>query len=188
MHLNGCNQLAGNVRINTASPSQTQHLISVYPAIEMSLETERETKYLKEELHRIEKELSAAISVRDAAQSTNHMCNATSEKNPVASLDIRYSVFFLWEDKRSLHQKLSTPISSYCQLANDSITSGRRIVQCERVETRLKKESSRILAKYKTLKGQHRSLFKLKTVNILIFKGELTDSSAAKLQISGIIL
>ena len=59
----------------------------------MTSETESEIKSLKEELQRIEKELLAAISIRDAAQSTNHMCVATSEKNVVSSLDIRYSVF-----------------------------------------------------------------------------------------------
>ena len=82
----------------------------------MTSETESEIKSLKEELQRIEKELLAAISIRDAAQSTNHMCVATSEKNPVSSLDIRYSVSFLWEAKKLLQQKLSIPVSTYCQL------------------------------------------------------------------------
>ena len=93
----------------------------------------------------------------------------SSRKNPVASLDIQYSVFFLWETKKSLQSKLSLPISTYCQLVNKSIKTSRRIVQCERLETRLKKESPRITAKYKTLKGQHRTLFKTKTIDVLIF-------------------
>ena len=150
----------------------------------MTSETESEIKSLKEELQRIEKELLAAISIRDAAQSTNHMCVATSEKNPVSSLDIRYSVFFLWEAKKLLQQKLSIPVSTYCQLVNSSVSCSS-IVPCERLETRLKKESSRILSRYKTLKGQHRSLFKTKNINILLFEGETPESSPARLQISG---
>ena len=90
------------------------------------------------ELQRIEKELLAAISISDAAQSTNHMCVATSEKNLVSSLDIRYSVFFLWQAKKLLQQKLSFPVSTYCQLVNNSVSCSS-IVQCERLETRLKK-------------------------------------------------
>lgn len=151
----------------------------------MSCETEKETKSLKEELHRVERELCATISIREAAQCINHMCNPTSEKYPVSSLDIGYSVFFLWETKKSLQQKLSIPVSSFCQLINSSVDSCRRVMQCERLETRLKKESSRILAKYRTLKGQHRSLFKTKIINILVFKGEITGVPPARLQISG---
>ena len=149
-----------------------------------------ERKAIKDELDRIERELAAKISIRSASQSqsTNHMSKVVG-KNPVASLDIQYSVFFLWETKKSLQSKLSFPISTYCQLVNKSIKTSRRIVQCERLETRLKKESSRITAKYRTLKGQHRTLFKTKTINVLIFEGELFDHESpppAKLQISGV--
>ena len=155
----------------------------------MTSETESEIKSLKEELQCIEKEMLTAISICDAAQSTNqYMCVATSEKNLVSSLDIRYSVFFLWEAKKLLQQKLSIPFSTYCQLVNSSVSCSS-IVPCERLETRLetrlKKESSRILSRYKTLKGQHRSLFKAKNINILLFEGETPESSPARLQISG---
>ena len=146
------------------------------------------TKYFVTD--RVERELAAKISIRSTSQSqsTNHMSKVVG-KNPVASLDIQYSVFFLWETKKSLQSKLSFPISTCCQLVNKSIKTSRRIVQCERLETRLKKESSRITAKYRTLKGQHRTLFKTKTINVLIFEGELSDHESpppAKLQISGV--
>ena len=146
-----------------------------------------EKEVLKEELERVERKLQATtISIHCASQSKNHMCKA--EKYPISSLDIQYSVFFLWETKKSLQSQLSLPISTYCQLVNKSIAeTDRTVVQCERLETRLRKESSRIIAKYKTLKGQHRVVFKTKIINILIFKGELTELPAApkKLQISG---
>ena len=103
----------------------------------MTSETKSEIKSLK--LQRIEKEMLAAISIRDIAQSTNqYMCVGTSEKNPVSSLDIRYSMFFLWEAKKLLQQKLSIPVSTYCQLVNSSVSCSS-IVPCERLETRLKK-------------------------------------------------
>ena len=115
------------------------------------------------------------------------MCGVTSEKNPVKSLQIGYSVFFQWEDKKVLQNKLSLPVSSYCQLINDSIMGPYVIEKCERVESTLKKESSRILHKYKTLKGQHRALYKTKSINILLFKGEIKEpkDSSATLQIAG---
>ena len=149
-----------------------------------------EKKALKEKLERVERELQAiTISFHCASQSSNHMCNAVG-KYPISSLDIQYSVFFLWETKKSLQSQLSLPISTYCQLVNKSIAeTDRAVVQCERLETRLRKESSRIIAKYKTLTGQHRVVFKTKIINILIFRGELTESTVApnKLQISGCV-
>ena len=105
-----------------------------------------ERKAIKDELDRVERELAAKISIRIASQSqsTNHMSKVVG-KNPVASLDIQYSVFFLWETKKSLQSKLSFPISTYCQLVNKSIKTSRRIVQCERLETRLKKNHPELL-------------------------------------------
>ena len=105
----------------------------------MTCETESEIKSLKEESQRIEKELLAAISIHNTAQSTNHTCIPSSEKNPVSSLDVQNSVFFLWEAKNLLQQKLSIPVSTYCQLVYNSSISCSSIVSCERLETRLKK-------------------------------------------------
>ena len=68
-----------------------------------------ERKAMKDELDRVERELAANISIRSASQSTNHMSKVVG-KNPVASLDIQYSIFFLWETKKS--SKLSFPIST----------------------------------------------------------------------------
>ena len=163
--------------------------------------SKKEEKALKQDLERVERELQAAplITIRPASQFRNHMCNFLVEKYPVLSLDIQYSVFFLWETKKLLQSQLSHPVSTFCQLVNKSIghASGTdKIVQCERLESRLRKESCRIIAKYKSLTGQHRAAFKAKIINILILKGELTsgeltsesaESPAApvRLQISG---
>ena len=105
----------------------------------MTCETESEIKSLKEELQRIEKELLAAISIHEAAQSTNHTCIPSSEKNPVSSLDVQYSVFFLWEAKKLLQQKLSIPVLLIVNWLYNSSISCSSIVSCERLETRLKK-------------------------------------------------
>ena len=107
------------------------------------------------------------------------MCRAFAEKNPVKSLQIGYSVFFQWEEKRILQNKLSLPVSSYCQLINESIIGPHTINKHERLEVRLEKEASRILSKYETLKGQHRSLHKAKTVNILLFQGKISEPEDA---------
>ena len=86
-----------------------------------------------------------------------------------------------------LQNKLSLPVSSYCQLINESIIGPHTINKRERLEVRLEKEASRILSKYKILKGQHRSLHKAKTVNILLFQGEISEpeDAPARLKIAG---
>ena len=67
------------------------------------------------------------------------MYRITAEKNPIKSLQISYSVFFQWEDMKILQKKLSHPVSSYCQLINESIAGPHRIENCERIEARLKR-------------------------------------------------
>ena len=159
--------------------SQTKFLSSAY-----HLDLECEEQELR----------TALLMICPVSQSRNHMCNFVVEKYPVSSLDIQYSVFFLWETKKLLQSQLSLPVSTFCQLVNKSIGPASvtdKIVQCDRLESWLRRESSRIIAKYKSLKGPHRAAFKVKIINILIFKGELTlestESPAAptKLQISG---
>jgi len=118
--------------------------------------------------------LEGKVSVVLATQHLNHMYSVTADKNPVCALEIEYTVFFQWKQIKELKTRLSHPVPSFCQLVNRSIQQGcYSINECERLENRLKKEYSRILTKYKALKGQHRAPFKTKTTNILVFKEEI---------------
>lgn len=129
---------------------------------------------LKKQLAEMERALEGKVSVVLATQHLNHMYSVTADKDPVCALEIGYTVFFQWKQIKELRARLSYSVPSFCHLLNSSIQQGcYSINKCERLESRLKKEYSRILTKYKTLKGQHRASFKTKTTNILIFKEEI---------------
>ena len=130
---------------------------------------------IKKQLAEMERALEGKVSVVLATQHLNHMYSVTADKNPVCALEIEYTVFFQWKQIKELKTQLSHPVPSLCHLLNSSIQQGSySINECSgRLESRLKKEYSRVLSKYKTLKGQHRASFKTKITNILIFKEEV---------------
>lgn len=130
---------------------------------------------IKKQLAEVERALEGKISVVLAAQHLNHMYSVTADKNPVCALEIEYTVFFQWKQILELKTQLSQPVPSFYQLLNSSIQQDcYSINECSgRLESRLKKEYSRVLSKYKTLKGQHRASFKTKIINVLIFKEEI---------------
>jgi len=115
-------------------------------------------KEQKKELDSIEKALKGQISVLLASQLISHMFSVAVQwdKNLVCTLEIGYLVFFKWDGIKELKTILSHPLPLYCKMVNCSIQEGCTVNTCERLESRLKKASSNVLSKYKSLKGQHR--------------------------------
>lgn len=73
----------------------------------MPSETENKRKALKEELDHIERELTGTISIRVAAQFTNHMCDATFEK--IRSRHLIYVIPYFSCGKLRNHYNKSYP-------------------------------------------------------------------------------
>jgi len=130
---------------------------------------------LKQELISMEKSLKGTISVHLASPLVSRMYNVAVEKGkkPVCTLEIEYSVFFKWSRIKDLNEKLSHSKPSFCKLLNCSIQESYSINERERLESRLKKASSDVLSKYRSLKGQHRALHKTKITNIQIYEDEI---------------
>ena len=110
---------------------------------------------LKKQLAEIERALEGKVTVVLATQHLNHMYSVTADKNPVCALEIEYTLFFQWKQIKELKTQLSYPVPLFCQLLNSSIQQGSySINECSgRLESRLKKGYSRVLSKYKPLKG-----------------------------------
>jgi len=130
---------------------------------------------LKQELISMEKSLKGTISVHLASPLVSRMYNVAVKKGkkPVCTLEIEYSVFFKWSRIKDLNEKLSHSKPSFCKLLNCSIQESYSINERERLESRLKKASSDVLSKYRSLKGQHRALHKTKITNIQIYEDEI---------------
>ena len=136
---------------------------------------------IKKQLAEMESALEGKVSVVLATQHLNHMYSVTADKNPVCALEIEYTVFFQWKQIKELKTQLSHPVPSFCHLLKCSIQQGSySINECSgRLESRLKKEYSRVLSKYKTLKGQQRASFKTKITNIKEEVGPIVQATTA---------
>lgn len=104
-------------------------------------------------------------------------------KRPVAALEIPNKLFLLWSDLKSMQNQLSIDVSKNIDLVKQSLRADQMsadlslLSHSNTLETRLRKESSRICKKYHGLRWEPKESLKESSTMVMVLGNEGSLSS-----------
>ena len=116
---------------------------------------------------------SLKINISDGNSHHRYYALQRKGKHPDATLEIPNKLFLLWQEKLNFQGLLGCSVSKHSYLVNEAIEGGT-VNMSANLDTKLRKEMSRVCNQYKKLRGGSRENLEAKVTKVLLFKGELT--------------